>query len=100
METILKIDSTLHAELTAEIQKELNAELSRLRSDQKMKDSGSGGMKVRCDSLVLGMIFYRCKYAHSVFACMFIYIAHIIVNLHITHPILSHLLSLTPLLHH
>ena len=39
METVQKTDSLLHAELTAEIQKELNLELNRLKTGQKSKDS-------------------------------------------------------------
>ena len=34
-----KTDGVLHAELTAEIQKELNSELNRLRSGQRNKDN-------------------------------------------------------------
>eukprot|EP00596_Hydrurales_sp_CCMP1899_P005210 CAMPEP_0119051770 /NCGR_PEP_ID=MMETSP1177-20130426/73275_1 /TAXON_ID=2985 /ORGANISM="Ochromonas sp, Strain CCMP1899" /LENGTH=724 /DNA_ID=CAMNT_0007031091 /DNA_START=367 /DNA_END=2541 /DNA_ORIENTATION=- len=39
METVLKTDSTLHAELSADIQKELNMELNRLKTGQKAKDT-------------------------------------------------------------
>jgi hypothetical protein len=39
METVLKADSTLHAELSADIQKELNMELNRLKTGQKAKDT-------------------------------------------------------------
>ena len=35
----MKIDPALHAELSADIQKELNNELNRLRAGQKMKDA-------------------------------------------------------------
>lgn len=41
MSTVLRMDVTLHAELSADIQKELNVELNRLRTGQKLKDSES-----------------------------------------------------------
>lgn len=39
METVQRLDVSLHAELTSDIQKELNLELNRLRSTQKNRDS-------------------------------------------------------------
>lgn len=41
MATVLRVDVTLHAELSADIQKEINMELNRLRAGQKVKDSES-----------------------------------------------------------
>lgn len=46
METLQKTDSSLHAELLAEIQKELNMDLNKAKSTQK-KDSDSDLIKVR-----------------------------------------------------
>jgi hypothetical protein len=39
METILRLDGNLHAELNADIQKELNLELNRAKASQKNKES-------------------------------------------------------------
>lgn len=39
METVNKIDGNLHAELSADIQKELNLELNRAKTVSKGKDS-------------------------------------------------------------
>jgi hypothetical protein len=39
MESILRIDGNLHAELNADIQKELNLELNRAKASQKNKES-------------------------------------------------------------
>lgn len=41
MATVLRLDATLHAELSADIQKELNMELNRLRVGQRIKDAES-----------------------------------------------------------
>jgi hypothetical protein len=41
MATVLRLDATLHAELSADIQKELNMELNRLRLGQRIKDAES-----------------------------------------------------------
>lgn len=47
MATVLRLDATLHAELSADIQKELNMELNRLRAGQRIKDAESA--KVHSD---------------------------------------------------
>ena len=39
MAAVLNVDSNLHAQLNADIQKELNMELNRLRAGQRVKDS-------------------------------------------------------------
>ena len=41
MATVLREDVNLHAELSADIQKELNLELNRLRAGQKIKDNAT-----------------------------------------------------------
>ena len=41
MATVLRVDDILHAELSADIQKEINSELNRLRTGQRIKDSES-----------------------------------------------------------
>ena len=41
MATVLRVDDVLHAELSADIQKEINSELNRLRTGQRVKDSES-----------------------------------------------------------
>jgi hypothetical protein len=47
METILRLDGNLHAELNADIQKELNLELNRAKASQKNKESDV--IKVCCN---------------------------------------------------
>ena len=46
METVMRIDGNLHAELNADIQKELNLELNRAKS-QKSKDTDSAKVKIK-----------------------------------------------------
>ena len=46
METLLKTDTSLHAELLAEIQKELNVDLNRAKSSQK-KEANDDVIKAR-----------------------------------------------------
>ena len=41
MATVLRVDDVLHAELSADIQKEINSELNRLRTGQRVKDTES-----------------------------------------------------------
>jgi hypothetical protein len=39
MAAVLSVDANLHAQLNADIQRELNMELNRLRAGQRVKDS-------------------------------------------------------------
>ena len=54
MAAVLSVDANLHAQLNADIQRELNMELNRLRAGQKVKDSEIA--KVGFNS-----IMYRCE---------------------------------------
>ena len=48
MDTVLRVDSTLHAELTADIQKEINVDMSREKTKQKKVEKDGGIIKVIC----------------------------------------------------
>ena len=47
MAEVLSVDANLHAQLSADIQKELNMELNRLRAGQRIKDTEIAKVKLR-----------------------------------------------------
>ena len=74
METVQKMDSLLHAELTSEIQKELNLELNRLRTGQKKKDVENVKVRYSCLCGVLCVLYtvYSIQYTYCIL-CTYVY---------------------------
>ena len=70
MESILRIDSNLHAELNADIQKELNLELNRAKASQKNKDSDVIKVYTRHTCAALYCCYYCCCVCICVCVCV------------------------------